>query len=111
MAMPITVFGVEYPSLSAAARAFNLSGSTFHRYLKVYRVEPEPLVVCSKGLIYLFFIGPDSRAYYLIPDRKLPGLYTARQVIEIYRPDLLDAYDADNPTGEYRPYRKGGDTE
>ena len=24
-----------------------------------------------------------------------------------YRPDLLDAYDKSNPTGEYHPYKKG----
>ena len=100
----ITVFGVRYPSLRKLAKDFNFAESTLHRYLTVYHVEPEPLLACSDGLIYLSFIGLDGRAYYMIPDPKMPGYFTARQIVAHYRPDLLDAYDATNPTGEYRPF-------
>ena len=110
---PITVFGVRYPSLRNLAKTFNLPESTLRKYLTVYHTEPEPLLVCSDGLIYLAFIGLNGRAYYMIPNPELPGYFTARQIVMHYRPDLVDAYDAANPTGEYRPYipaAKGGDS-
>lgn len=106
--MPITVFGVKYSSLREAARAFNFPESTLRKYLNVYHAEPEPLLACSDGLVYLSFIGSDGRAYYMIPVPEIHGYFTARQIVEHYRPDLVAAYDAVNPTGEYRPYTKGG---
>ena len=105
----ITVFGVRYPSLRKLAKTFDFAESTLHRYLMVYRTEPEPLLACPDGLIYLSFIGLDGRAYYMIPDPNMPGYFTARQIVEHYRPDLLAAYDAANPTGKYRPFHRHTD--
>ena len=102
--IPITVFGVRYRSLRKLAKTFNFAESTLHRHLTVYRAEPEPLLACPDGLIFLSFIGLDERAYYMIPDPKMPGYFTARQIVEHYRPDLLDAYDTANPTGKYKPF-------
>ncbi len=101
---PITVFGVQYPSLSAAARAFGIAPSTFKHYITDYHVEPEAVLACSDALVRLSFIGPDGRAYYILPSAI--GLFTTRDIVFIYRRDLLAAYDATNPTGEYRPYSK-----
>ena len=103
---PITVFGKKYSSLRATARAFNFPESTLRKYLNVYHAEAEPLLACPDGLIYLCFIGLDGRAYYMIPDPKMQGYFTARQIVAYYRPDLAAAYDAVNPTGEYRPFRR-----
>jgi len=101
---PIIAFGIKYPSLSAAARAFGMSPKTFKHYILDHYVEPEALLACSDSLVRLSFIGPDGRAYYIIPSAI--GLFTARDIVLIYRPDLLAAYDASNPTGRYKPYSK-----
>ena len=52
----------------------------------------------------LKFIGLDGKARYKV--NWSSRTVTARQIIEHYRPDLLDAYDKSNPTGKYNPYVK-----
>lgn len=99
---PITVFGVKYPSVAAAASVFGHSKNTFYRHITAYHEEPEAFLACPNAIVRLYFVGPDNRGYYHVPS--LMGLFTARQIVEIYRPDLLAAYDADNPTGTYKPY-------
>lgn len=32
------------------------------------------------------------------------GAFITREIVKRYRPDLLNAYDAANPTGKYRPF-------
>ena len=58
---------------------------------------------CS-DIVKFRFVGLDNKAYYTVPWNNKP--VTTRQIIEHYRPDLLDAYDKHNSTGEYRPYKK-----
>ena len=101
---PITIFGVEYSSLSADARAFDHKVNTFHRYIITYRTEPEAFVVSRNSLVRFVICGLDGRAYYLVPWSDRP--VTAREIVSHCRPDLLAAYDADNPTGQYKPYKK-----
>ena len=101
---PITVFGVEYPSLSAAARAFGHHMNTFHRYMVTYRSEPEAFLVSHNFLVRFGMCGLDGRAYYLVPWSARP--VTTREIVSHYRPDLLAAYDASNPTGKYKPYNR-----
>ena len=105
---PITVFGVSYRSLNAAAIAFGRPANTAYKYIGANGVEPEAYFAASRTLVYLEFIGSDGRAYYRIPFED--GFFTTRAIVKRYRPDLLDTYDAANPTGEYRPFwGKGGD--
>lgn len=99
---PITVFGVCYPSLKAAATAFGRAPNTFHLHITSYQTEPEVVLVSSDFLSRVSFIGLNNKAYYDFPWSSSP--VTAREVVAHYRPDLLGAYDAANPTGEYRPF-------
>lgn len=101
--MPIVVFGKKYPSLTAAARAFDRPANTFRKYM-MNGIEPEAHLSCSHALLCLDFIAPDGRAYYSIPF--VFGHFTTREIVEHYRPDLLAAYDATNPTGKYKPFRR-----
>ena len=99
---PITAFGIEYPSLKAAALAFDHKVNTFHRYMITYRTEPEAFLASRNFLVRFGMCGIDSRAYYRVPWSDRP--VTTREIVSHCRPDLLAAYDATNPTGEYRPY-------
>ena len=101
---PIVVFGKEYPSLSAAAHAFGHHVNTFHRYMFTYRSEPEAFLVSPNFLVRFGMCGFDGRAYYNVSWSDRP--VTTREIVSHCRPDLLAAYDAANPTGEYRPFSK-----
>ena len=102
---PITAFGTRYPSIRAAAAAFNFPESTLRFRLK-HGLEPEAALVATDKET-LAFIGLDAKSYCRAAWSR--DLVTTREIVEHYRPDLLAAYDASNPTGRYRPYRKGGD--
>lgn len=109
--IPISAFGVDYPSIREAAAAFNLPESTLRRRLaQVHPVETEVALVCTAP-IRVEFAGLDGKAYH--PVKWSDCEYaTARQIVQHYRPDLVAAYDAVNPTGQYKPYKphtKGGD--
>ena len=54
--------------------------------------------------ISLEFIGLDGKAYYKL--RGVEEMLTTRQIIEKYRPDLVEAYDKQNPDGKYMPPNK-----
>ena len=53
----------------------------------------------------MVYIGLDGKARYKLRWSEDPQ--TAREVVEYYRPDLLDNYDRYNPTGEYKLYNEG----
>ena len=102
---PITAFGVEYPSIREAASAFGLPHSAL-RFRLQNNLESEVALVCTDQ-VTCRFLGLDARAYHSVPWNS--DLVTTREIVEHYRPDLLAAYDAANPDGEYK-YYKGGDT-
>ena len=52
----------------------------------------------------LIHIGLDGKAYYKVQWSQ--DLVTARQIVEYYRPDLIKAYDKNNPTGKWNPIIK-----
>jgi len=103
---PITAFGTTYPSIREAALAFGIPESTF-RFRLQNNLESEAALICTDQVICRF-LGLDARAYHSVPWNS--DLVTTREIVEHYRPDLLAAYDADHPSGEYRPYQKGVDT-
>lgn len=105
MPSPISIFafGIDYPSVRNAAAAFSIPESTLrNRLFRSHSVEPEVALVCPVP-VRVAFIGLNSKAYHPVDwiDYKFA---TARQIVEHYRPDLVTAYDAVNPTGEYKPY-------
>lgn len=59
-------------------------------------------LIC-KEYVELGFVGLDGRARYRVKLNE-NELYTARELIDKFRPDLLPAYDKHNPTGKYEPY-------
>ena len=61
------------------------------------------ILVGNQTNVSLKFIGMNRKAYYKI---HLEGskIMTTREVIEFYRPDLLEKYDEMNPHGIYRPH-------
>ena len=106
----VSAFGVTYPSIRKAAAAFGIPESTLRNRLKNYW-DIEVALIVSTDKVTLRFMGLDGQAYYKTPwaGKNLdgwPNPQTARQIIEHYRPDLLDAYDKSNPTGQYHPYKK-----
>ena len=96
----ITILGTTYRSLRQAAAAFDLPESTL-RFRIDNGIEPEVCVVAT-DTIQLAFVSLKDKAYYKVPWSEDP--VNTREIIEHYRPDLLDTYDKSNPTGEYRPY-------
>lgn len=98
---PISAFGVDYPSIRNAAVAFNLPESTLRRRL-ARGVDTEIALIAPVNNCRLAFIGLNNKAYHRAKWCKL-DYATSRQIVEHYRPDLLAAYDAANPTGEYSP--------
>ena len=103
-----TAFGKEF-SVGSASKEFNLTKkSILNRFNSQWDIETSLVVTSvSKGHpgAKIQFIGLDGKAYYRTTWSQDP--VTARQIIEHYRPDLLEAYDKYNPTGEYRPYKEG----
>lgn len=106
MPTPVIAFGVKFPSLRDIARSFYLPESTLRYRLKNGFVESEVALICEDRHKFEF-VNLDGIAYYKVPWSKDP--VNTREIIEHYRPDLLDDYDKSNPTGEYRPYIHGGD--
>lgn len=100
--IPITVFGVTYPSIRATALAFGVHPSTFRRNIISFRTEPEVALLGDDANLRLLFVGLDNKAYNFVPWSEDP--VTTRKIVEHYRPDLLEAYDKDHPTGEYSPF-------
>ena len=99
----IRAFGTEYSTLGEASKSFNLDKSTVIRRLRRGFDVEVALLNYSKSVRGIEFIGLNGKSYYTVSWSKT--YVTARQIIEHYRPDLVEAYDRSNPTGEYRPYK------
>lgn len=96
--------GNVFNSISKMCRQYNIGQSTYKHRVK-QGVEP---VVCFCGTriksLHIEYIGIDNKAYYKI--YKQNNLMTTREILSHYRPELLEAYDKYNPTGEYLKYNQ-----
>ena len=97
------MFGNTFTTIDEMCNMYNINYPSF-----LYRVKTGTEIcialVLKKDKARLAYIGLDGKARYTISGKK-NSIFTAREIIEMYRPDLLEAYDKYNPTGEYRPYR------
>ena len=93
---------VHHPSIRSLAKTLGISYSTL-RYRVAHGIEACVALVCTER-VQLKFVGLDGKARYTLNGIE-SKLYTARELIEKYRPDLLDAYDKHNLTGKYEPYQ------
>ena len=109
MAAPqkITILGTTYRSLRQAAAAFDFPESTLRSRMK-HCVESQIAPIDVGDFLHFLHIGADGRGYYKIgsgdPFYRIGGdknIYTAREIIALYRPDLLPAYDKCCPNGKY----------
>ena len=95
-------FGNEYSDITDLSRRYGIGRVTIINRIK-HGVEISVAVVCRDDKVGLRFIGLDGKARYGL-NKSTDKLYTAREVIEKCRPDLIEAYDKHNPTGVYKPY-------
>ena len=110
----IMVFGeIIRGGVPKAAKVYKIKNHILkNRLANIYNLTPievEVCVVVPSGEIWSLhpiFINLDGKAYYKLSWSTDP--VNTRQIIAHYRPDLLEAYDKSNPTGEYRPYIQGG---
>ena len=97
----ITCFlGVYCKPISNLAKSWHISEDLLSDRLKEH-IEPYVAVLTTDSL-ELAYVGLDGKARYTLNSNN-SEYYTARELVEKYRPDLLEAYDKHNPTGEYRP--------
>lgn len=96
------LFGVCHQSIRSLAKASEISCSTV-QYRVAHHIEM-PVALISRDKTSFMYVGLDGKARYKVTWSKDPQ--TAREVIEHYRPDLLEAYDKHNPTGKYEPYKQ-----
>ena len=101
-----SILGYSFKTTVDTCRYFECNKTTFDNRIR-FGYDVEVCILTTGNRLTLEFIGLNNKAYYSLSWD--PNLYTARQLIEKYRPDLLEAYDKSNPTGEYNPYR--GDME
>ena len=106
----LSAFGTTFKSRRQAAAAFGIPESTLCNRLK-NDWDIEVALIVSTDKVTFYYVGLDRQARYKTPwaEKNLdgwPNPQTAREIVEHYRPDLLDAYDKSNPTGQYHPYKK-----
>ena len=97
-------FGNRYKLLKDMASAWNIRSITISARLNA-KIEMCVALV-AKDAVKLRFVGLDGKARYTLNGNK-NKYCTARELVEKYRPDLLEIYDKYNPTGEYKPYNGG----
>lgn len=98
-------FGNNSYNMVELASKYNISYNTLYTRLK-YNVEPSVALIVNTDKVQFAFLGLDGKARYML-NRYEDKLYTARELIAKYRPDLISAYDKHNPTGKYEPYKGG----
>lgn len=95
-------FGNEYSNIKDMCITYNFYTSSFYR--RVYDgIETCVALIVKNNVVEFKFLGLDGKARYRLSWSDEPQ--TARQIIEHYRPDLIQSYDKHNPTGKYEPYR------
>lgn len=96
--------GNKYRSLKEMCKAYNIAEDTVYARRKHgYDIDICFLPELKRVYITLLYIGLNGKSYYRISWSNIP--VTARQIIEYYRPDLLEDYDRCNPEGLYRPFK------
>lgn len=95
-------FGNNKYNIVELASKYNIGYNTLYARLK-YNVEPSVALIVNTDKVQFAFLGLDGKARYML-NRCEVKMYTARELVEKYRPDLLEAYDKHNPTGKYEPY-------
>lgn len=115
----IKIFDKEYNSIQEAVDEFKVDRHNINRalYTSGWDIEVAFSVYSNKQeseKVTLGFIGLDGQAYYRVSwlDKNSAefgsgNIQTAREVIDHFRPDLIQIYDKVNPTGQYHPYRIG----
>ena len=96
----IAAFGTYFRSYREAASFFGIPESTI-RYRSSKHMDAEVALICTDA-VSLRFIGLNGRAYYKVAGKD--GYFTARQIVEHYRPDLLADYDKYYPDGKCSPF-------
>lgn len=99
--MAIKFNGETYKSIAELASKYDIEPYKLRQRLRG-GIDIAVAVTCTEK-ISLGFIGLDGKARYIVGGFR-DKLYTARELVEKYRPDLLEAYDKYNPTGAYEPY-------
>lgn len=96
------LLGVTYSSIKKLSKAWGVSEATVKRRIKGgFDIE---VIITARDTTQLIHIGLDGKAYYKV--QWAPDIVTARQIVEHYRPDLIEAYDKHNPTGKWNPIIK-----
>ena len=96
------MLGTTHNSVQKLSEAWGISVATTKvRLKKGFDIE---VAVISSDIISLIHIGLDGKAYYKV--QWFQDLVTARQIVGYYRPDLIKAYDKNNPTGKWNPIIK-----
>ena len=96
------ILGTIYGSVKNLSTAWGIDESTIRNRLKKgFDIE---ITVISNNDMSLIHIGLDGKAYYKVQWSQ--DLVTARQIVGYYRPDLIEAYDKNNPTGKWNPVLK-----
>lgn len=96
------LLGVTYSSIKKLSEAWRISAATVKRRIKGgFDIE---VIITAKDTTQLNHIDLDGKAYYKVQWSQ--DLVTARQIVEYYRPDLIEAYDKNNPTGKWNPVLK-----
>ena len=95
-------FGNKFNTVNGLNSHYNIDRNTINR-----RAEKgwdiQVILTNKDNRLELIYIGLDGKAYYKISWSNVP--VTARQIVEHYRPELLEDYDRCNPDGLYRPYK------
>lgn len=99
--------GNEFDSLPKLINYYKVNKANKVKDVTIYKRIREGfdliIAVTGEQQIQIKFIGLDNKSYYSVPWSN--AYVTAREIIQHYRPDLIDLYDKYNPTGEYNPYR------
>ena len=96
------ILGTVYGSVKNLSTAWGIDESTIRNRLKKgFDIE---ITAISNNDMSLIHIGLDGKAYYKV--QWAQDLVTARQIVGYYRPDLIEAYDKNNPTGKWNPVLK-----
>lgn len=93
-------FGNQFESYWVMCKAYGINYGTVK--LRILHRCEMCVALVSRENIKLLYIGLDGKARYKLRWSDEPQ--TAREVVEYYRPDLLDNYDRYNPTGKYKLY-------
>ena len=100
----VTIYGIFHSFTEASNHIATVKAGTLSKRLKNGIEIDVACTVPPTGRVSLEFINLEGKGYYKISGTE--ELFTCRQIIEYYRPDLLSEYDKLHPDGTYVPYEK-----